>query len=86
MLFNRLTLMDACSKLLSQHAHQTWTDKVMGVLPSLFKQLAWGGPQNIQLCKDVLHDDRCGALCETQARDCSEMRYKCACAAVVPTA
>ena len=86
MLLNRLMLMDACSKLLCQHAYKTWTNEVMGVLPFLFKQLVCGGPQNLQLCKDVLHDDRCGALCEIQARDCSEMHYKCACAAVFPTA
>ena len=81
MLLNRLMLMDACSKLLGQHVYKTWTNEVMVVLPFLCKQLVCGGPQDVQLCKDVLHNVRCGALCEIQARDCSEKHYSSVCTA-----
>ena len=81
MLLNHLMLMDACSKLLRQHVYKTWANQVMVVLPFLFKQLVCGGPQDIQLCKDVLHNARCGALCGIQAGDCSKKLHKSPCAA-----
>lgn len=65
-LYDRLMLLDARKQLLKKHAHTAWVGDALEIVPALFEELIHGGPDEIELCKEVLFSEDCGALCELQ--------------------
>lgn len=67
LLFDKLGLCEPRKQLLQQHVQQPWTPQVTAKLSVLFEQLVSPGPcQDLELCKQLLFDDKCGAFCELQ--------------------
>ena len=65
-LWDKLMLYEARKETLQLHAHRVWTGNVLETLPVLFEELVHAGPQEVELCKEVLFSSECGALCELQ--------------------
>ena len=65
-LYDRLMLLDARKQLLKKYAHTAWIGEAIQIVPALFEELVHGGPDEIELCKEVLFSKDCGALCELQ--------------------
>ena len=67
LLFDKLGLYEARKKLLLKYTQQPWREHVSEVLPILLQLLVQPGPlQDLELCREALWDEECGALCELQ--------------------
>ena len=65
-LYDTWRLVDPRKQLLKKYAHTAWVEGVLDILPALFDTLVHAGPEEIELCKEVLFSEECGALCELQ--------------------
>ena len=65
-LYDTLMLSEPRKQLVKKYAHTAWVGDVLHILPTLLDALVHGGPEAIELCKEVLFSEECGALCELQ--------------------
>ena len=70
MLWGRLAMPAAFRQTLQRLMNRPWLTDVVQTISALFKQLVHADASLFEMAKKVLQDDRCGSMCELQARCC----------------
>lgn len=79
MLWARLGLPQAFRYSVQSLMNRPWLSDVVQTVSALFKQLVHADASHFEVAKQFLQEDKCGSMCELQARRCLSTTLGCEC-------